>query len=94
MEQLNEFLNATKNQRKPKIEMYFPDLKLFIDSSVTAMKKATLEEYNQPKRYRLKKVCKCCQTKSKEKSLKRNYVLEMTSMAFIHFFFFHPDGIL
>lgn len=55
LEQLNDFLNATKNQRKPKIEMYFPDLKLFIDSSVSAMKKATLEELNQPKRYRLKK---------------------------------------
>ncbi len=55
LEQLNEFLNATKNLRKPKIEMYFPDLKLFFDSSVTAMKKATLEEYNQPKSYRLKK---------------------------------------
>lgn len=55
LEQLDDFLNATKNQRKPKIEMYFPDLKLFIDSSVIAMKKATLEELDQPKRYRLKK---------------------------------------
>lgn len=55
LEKLNDFLNATKNQRKPKIEMYFPDLKLFIDSSVNAMKKATLEELDQPKRYRLKK---------------------------------------
>lgn len=55
LEKLDDFLNATKNQRKPKIEMYFPDLKLFIDSSVIAMKKATLEELDQPKRYRLKK---------------------------------------
>lgn len=55
LEQLDDFLNATKNQRKPKIEMYFPDLKLFIDSSVIVMKKATLEELDQPKRYRLKK---------------------------------------
>lgn len=54
LEKLNDFLNATKNQRKPKIEMYFPDLKLFIDSSVNAMKKATLEELDQPIRYRFK----------------------------------------
>ncbi len=95
LEQLDDFLNATKNQRKPKIEMYFPDLKLFIDSSVIAMKKATLEELGQPKRYRLKKFVSAVRKKSKEKSLKRYYVLEITSiLAFIHFLFFHPDGIL
>ncbi len=42
LEQLDDFLNATKNLRKPKIKMYFPDLKLFIDSSVIAMKKQHL----------------------------------------------------
>jgi len=28
VEQLNDFLNATKNQRKPKVETFFPDLRL------------------------------------------------------------------
>ncbi|KAI2647527.1 putative alpha-L-glutamate ligase [Labeo rohita] len=51
VEQLDDFLNATKNQRKPKMEMFFPDLRLFIDSSVIAMKEATLEELDPPKRY-------------------------------------------
>lgn len=55
VEQLNDFLNGTKNQRKPKIEMFFPDLRLFTESSLVAMKKATFEELDQPKRYRLKK---------------------------------------
>lgn len=44
VEQLNDFLNATKNQRKPEVEMFFSDLKLFIKSSLVAMKKATLED--------------------------------------------------
>lgn len=55
VEQLNDFLNATKNQRKPQVEMFFSDLRLFIESSLIAMKKASLEELDQPKRYRLKK---------------------------------------
>lgn len=53
--QINEFLDDTFNQRRPKLEKYFPDLQLFIDSCTLAMKKATLEELDQPKRYRLKK---------------------------------------
>lgn len=55
VEQINDFLNATKNQRKPEIEMFFVDLRLFVESSLVAMKKATLDELDQPKRYRLKK---------------------------------------
>ncbi len=42
--QINEFLDDTFNQRRPKLEKYFPDLQLFIDSCALAMKKATLEE--------------------------------------------------
>uniref|UniRef100_A0A672N691 CCHC-type domain-containing protein n=1 Tax=Sinocyclocheilus grahami TaxID=75366 RepID=A0A672N691_SINGR len=42
--------------RKPKLEKYFPDLELFVESGAVAMRKATLEELDQPKRYRLKKL--------------------------------------
>lgn len=53
--QINNFLDNTFNQRKPKLEKYFPDLQLFVDSCMMAMRKATLVELDQPKRYRLKK---------------------------------------
>ncbi|ROL48617.1 hypothetical protein DPX16_12233 [Anabarilius grahami] len=56
VQQLSNFLDATKNQRKPKLEKYFPDLELFVESGAIAMRKATLEELDQPKRYRLKKL--------------------------------------
>lgn len=50
LEQLNDFLNGTKNSDKTKkVEMFFPDLRLFIESSLIAMKKATVEELDQPK---------------------------------------------
>lgn len=55
IEQINDFLNATKNQKKTKVEMHFPNLRLFVESSQMAMKKATFEELDKPKRYRLKK---------------------------------------
>lgn len=55
VQQINDFLESTFNQRKPKLEKYFSDLQLFVDSCVIAMKKASLEELDQQKRYRLKK---------------------------------------
>lgn len=55
VQQINTFLDATFNQRRPKVEAYFPDLQLFVESVSMAMRKATLEELDQPKRYRLKK---------------------------------------
>lgn len=56
VQQLNDFLDATKNQRKPNLEKYFPDLELFVESGAIVMRKATLEELDKPKRYRLKKL--------------------------------------
>lgn len=53
---INNFLDETKGQRKPSIENFFPDLKLFLVSCTTAMRKATLDELDKPKRYRLKKI--------------------------------------
>lgn len=55
VQQINNFLDATFNQRRPKLEAFFPDLQLFVESVAVAMRKATLEEIDQPKRYRLKK---------------------------------------
>lgn len=55
VQQINNFLDATFNQRRPKIEGFFPDLQLFVESVAVAMRKSTLEEIDQPKRYRLKK---------------------------------------
>lgn len=55
VQQINDFLNDTFNQRRPKLEKYFSDLQLFVDSCAMAMRKASLEELDQPKRYRLKK---------------------------------------
>lgn len=40
VEQLNHFLDSTKNQRRPKIEMFFPSLRLFNESCAIAMRKA------------------------------------------------------
>jgi len=55
VQQINEFLDSTFNQRKPRLEKHFSNLRLFVDSCVIAMRKASLEELDQPKRYRLKK---------------------------------------
>ncbi|KAL1281349.1 hypothetical protein QQF64_000152 [Cirrhinus molitorella] len=55
VQQINDFLNDTFNQRRPKLEQYFTDLQLFVDSCAMIMRKASLEELDQPKRYRLKK---------------------------------------
>ncbi|KAI2650784.1 putative solute-binding protein [Labeo rohita] len=55
VQQINDFLNDTFNQRRPKLEKYFSDLQPFVDSCALAMRKATLEELDQPKRYRLRK---------------------------------------
>lgn len=55
VQQINDFLDSTFNQRKPRLEKYFSDLQLFVDSCAMATRKASLEELDQPKRYRLKK---------------------------------------
>ncbi len=66
--QINEFLDVTFNQRKPKLEKYFPDLQLFLESCTLVMKKTTLEELDQPKRYRLKKYMSTVKKKVKSSS--------------------------
>ncbi len=55
VQQINDFLNDTFNQRGPKLEKHFSELQLFVDSCAMVMRKASLEELDQPKRYRLKK---------------------------------------
>lgn len=67
--QINDFLDVTFNQRRPELEKYFPDLKLFVDSCTLVMKKATLEKLDQPKHYRLKKHMSTVFNKKKIKSL-------------------------
>lgn len=56
LKQINDFLDRTKGLRKPKFETYFPDLSLFLASGSAALKKASFDELDQPKRYRLKKI--------------------------------------
>lgn len=56
VKQINEFLDETKGVRKPQIETFFPDLKRFLMSCKVAMRKATFDELNRQKRYRLKKI--------------------------------------
>lgn len=56
LQQINHFLDVTKGLRKPKIESYFPDLELFLRSCTLVMRKATFDELDKPKRYRLKKL--------------------------------------
>lgn len=50
------FLDSTKGKRGVDIKSFFPDLKLFLHSAHVVSRKSTLEELNQQKRYRLKKV--------------------------------------
>lgn len=56
LKQINDFLDCTKGLRKPKIETFFPDLNLFLESGTTVMRKASFDEFDKPKRYRLKKI--------------------------------------
>lgn len=56
LQQINHFLDTTKGLRKPRIGSFFPDVKLFLLSGSLAMKKASLDELDKPKRYRLKKL--------------------------------------
>ncbi len=56
VQQINNFLDVTKGLRKPKIESNFPDLKMFLLSGTMAMRKASFDELDKPKRYRLKKL--------------------------------------
>lgn len=55
IKQINDFLDGTFNQRRPKLEKYFSNLQLFVESCAMVMRKASIEELSQPKRYRLKK---------------------------------------
>ncbi|MGH0115349.1 UNVERIFIED_CONTAM: hypothetical protein FKN15_006777 [Acipenser sinensis] len=54
--EIGEFLDMTKGRRGIDIKQTFPDLKLFLNSAHIALKKATIKEIDQPKRYRLKKL--------------------------------------
>ncbi len=56
VQQINNFLDVTKGLRKPKIESHFPDLKMFLLSGTMPMRKASFDELDKPKRYRLKKL--------------------------------------
>lgn len=56
LQQINTFLDNTNGLRKPSIESYFPDLELFLVSCTVAMRKATFDEIDRPKRYHLKKL--------------------------------------
>lgn len=56
LQQINAFLDNTKGLRKPIIEPYFPDLKLFLMSCTVAMRKAAFDELERPERHRLKKI--------------------------------------
>ncbi len=56
VQQINNFLDVTKGLCKPKIESHFPDLKMFLLSGTMAMRKASFDELDEPKRYRLKKL--------------------------------------
>lgn len=54
VEQMNEFLDVTRNLRKPQVEELFPDLPLFLASG--SIRRASFEEPKQTKRYRLKRL--------------------------------------
>ncbi|KAI4877182.1 hypothetical protein NFI96_027554, partial [Prochilodus magdalenae] len=49
LQQINQFLDRTKGQRKPNIELFFPDLKLLLSSCAAAMRKASFDELDKPK---------------------------------------------
>lgn len=55
VQQLNDFLDQTKGMRNVDVASFFSDLKLFLASCSVAARKASLEELDQPKRYRLSK---------------------------------------
>lgn len=52
LEQVNDFMTETKGKRGVEIESFFPDLRLFLHSAHVITRKATVEEFDQPKRYR------------------------------------------
>lgn len=56
LEQVNNFMKETKGKRGVEIEHFFPDLRLFLHSAHVITRKATIEEFDQLKRYRLKKI--------------------------------------
>ncbi|RXN00469.1 hypothetical protein EOD39_9411 [Acipenser ruthenus] len=55
LDEFKLFMESTKGKRGVKIENFFPDLRLFLHSAHIVTQKATLEEFDQRKRYRLKK---------------------------------------
>ncbi|MGH0164420.1 UNVERIFIED_CONTAM: hypothetical protein FKN15_049121 [Acipenser sinensis] len=52
LEQVNNFMKETKGKRGVEIEHFFPDLRLFLHSAHVITRKATIEEFDQPKRER------------------------------------------
>lgn len=68
VEELNDFLDRTFSKRNINVEKWFPNLGLFLQSCVMAFKKASMEELEQTKRYRLKKIMGAVKQKLKHRS--------------------------
>ncbi|MGH0131734.1 UNVERIFIED_CONTAM: hypothetical protein FKN15_047853 [Acipenser sinensis] len=54
VEQINDYLDLTKGRRGVDVKTFFPDLKLFLYCADIVVRRATLKEIDQPKRYSLK----------------------------------------
>lgn len=54
--ELNNFLDLTFGKRNVKIDNWFPNLELFVESCAMAMRTCTREELDQQKRYRIDKI--------------------------------------
>lgn len=65
--QLNDFLDKTFNRRNVNIERWFPNRKRFLESCAMAFQKASLDELNAKKRYRLKKIMSAVNIKVKSR---------------------------
>lgn len=70
LEQINDFLDVTKNVRNVRVEDFFPDLQLFLTSCAVAVKKASLSELEQAKRYRLSKFTTTVRNTIKNRSVR------------------------
>ncbi|MGH0126700.1 UNVERIFIED_CONTAM: hypothetical protein FKN15_033096 [Acipenser sinensis] len=55
LDEFKQFMESTKGKTGVEIENFFPDLRLFLHTAHIVTRKATLEEFDQQKRYRLKK---------------------------------------
>ncbi|MGH0135101.1 UNVERIFIED_CONTAM: hypothetical protein FKN15_019508 [Acipenser sinensis] len=55
--EISDFLEKTKGKRRVDIKSFFPDQKLFLCSADLILRKSTIIEFEQKKRFRLKKIC-------------------------------------